>query len=104
MSRDWLQDLFATAGQVTGATVMHDRHTHQSLGFGFVHMPDTDQAREAITRFNGQTVAGRLLFAVEAGMRQCRAGGATEIDTDHFYSDPSGLQTSARRFLHVGRY
>ena len=104
VSRDWLQKVFADTGQVTGATTIHDRHTRQSLGFGFVRMPDLAEARAAIARLNGQIVDGRRLFVAEAPMRTRRAGGAQEEDSDNFYEYRSSFQTSARRFLHVGNY
>jgi len=103
-SSDWLRSLFATVGQVTGATTISHRLTRQARGFGFVRMPDPAQAEAAIARFNNHTVDGRLLYVAEAPMRYRRAGGALEEDSDDFYSYRSSFQGSARRFLHAGRY
>jgi len=48
-----LRALFAEFGEVANATVVSDRYSGQSKGFGFVEMADADQARAAISRVNG---------------------------------------------------
>ena len=50
---DDLNQLFSQAGAVTSATVIQDRATGRSKGFGFVEMSDED-AQKAIEMFNGQ--------------------------------------------------
>jgi RNA recognition motif-containing protein len=70
-----LRDLFAQAGTVTDATVVEDRYSGQSKGFGFVEMPNASEAQAAISRFNGQAVDGRELTVNEARPREERGGG-----------------------------
>lgn len=61
-----LADCFATYGTVTSATVVNDRETGRSRGFGFVEMMDGSEAQAAITNLNGSTYNGRQLRAAEA--------------------------------------
>lgn len=60
-----LSDLFAQAGKVESCTIITDRMTGRSKGFGFVEMND-DAAENAITRFNGTEFDGRKLTVNEA--------------------------------------
>jgi RNA recognition motif-containing protein len=69
-----LRSLFAQAGSVTDATVVQDKYTGDSKGFGFVEMPDAGEARTAITRFNGHSLDGRELTVNEAKPREDRNG------------------------------
>lgn len=62
---DELNQLFAQAGAVTSATVIQDRMTGRSKGFGFVEMSDED-SQKAIEMFNGQDYGGRSLVVNEA--------------------------------------
>lgn len=70
-----LQELFSEAGQVSDASVIEDRYSGQSRGFGFVEMPNVEEARQAITRFNGYSLDGRTLTVNEAKPRDDRGGG-----------------------------
>ena len=70
-----LRSLFAQAGQVTEASVVEDKYSGQSRGFGFVEMPDTDEGRAAIAKFNGYNFGGRPLTVNEAKPREDRGGG-----------------------------
>ena len=56
---DTLSTLFSQYGEVTSATVIKDRYTDQSKGFGFVEMSDNDAANKAIADLNGKEVDGR---------------------------------------------
>jgi RNA recognition motif-containing protein len=58
---DDLQALFAPHGGVTRATVITDRDTGRSRGFGFVEMATDEEARAAIESLNGKNVDGRDL-------------------------------------------
>jgi cold-inducible RNA-binding protein len=68
-----LRRLFTEAGEVTEATVVEDRYSGQSKGFGFVEMPNADEARAAIAKFDGQNVDGRSLTVNEAKPREERS-------------------------------
>ena len=70
-----LRDLFAQAGEVTEANVVEDRYSGQSKGFGFVEMPNAEEAKAAIARFNGYSLDGRPLTVNEARPREERSGG-----------------------------
>jgi RNA recognition motif-containing protein len=60
-SSERLRELFAQVGVVESATVVADRDTGQSRGFGFVEMATAEEAQQAVTRFNGHEVDGRQL-------------------------------------------
>lgn len=64
-----LIDLFKQAGRVTAATVITDRGTGRSKGFGFVEMGDSQEGQAAIERFNGTNVGSRTITVNEARER-----------------------------------
>ena len=64
-----LEALFAEHGEVSSARVITDRDTGRSRGFGFVEMPSTDEANEAIRSLNGRNVDGRDLKVNQARER-----------------------------------
>jgi len=70
-----LHGLFSTMGSVDSATVVVDRQTGQSRGFGFVEMPDATEARNAIANLNGKDLGGRALRVNEAEAKADRGGG-----------------------------
>ena len=72
---DGLRDLFATVGTVTDTTIVEDKYSGQSKGFGFVEMPDASEAQAAIAKFNGYSLDGRNLTVNEARPREERSGG-----------------------------
>ncbi len=65
-----LIDLFVQVGQVASATIITDRDSGQSKGFGFVEMGDETEARSAIERINGITMGNRSITVNEARERQ----------------------------------
>ena len=74
-SSENLQQLFAQAGTVESSTVVEDRETGRSRGFGFVEMSSKEEGAAAITQFNGKEVNGRALNVNEAKPRENRNGG-----------------------------
>ncbi|HZS45629.1 MAG TPA: RNA-binding protein [Blastocatellia bacterium] len=66
-----VSDLFSQAGTVESVALIMDRETGRSRGFAFVEMNRNDAA-EAISRFNGQDLAGRNLTVNEARPREER--------------------------------
>src|SRR2546422_7225474 len=74
-SSEDLQQLFAQAGTVESASVVEDRDTGRSRGFGFVEMSTKEEGEAAIAQFNGQAVNGRNLNVNEAKPRENRGGG-----------------------------
>jgi len=73
-SSDDLQQLFAQAGTVESASVVEDRETGRSRGFGFVEMSSNDEGQAAIQQFNGKEINGRALTVNEARPREDRGG------------------------------
>jgi len=71
-----LREAFASVGTVESATVIEDRDTGRSRGFGFVEMATPEEAAAAIEQFNGKDLGGRNLTVNEAKPRTERAGGA----------------------------
>ena len=74
VTSDDLADLFGQVGEVDSATIITDRVTGQSKGFGFVEMSN-DDAEKAIGQLNGIELNGRPLTVNEARPRQDRGGG-----------------------------
>ena len=70
-----LQELFSQAGTVQEVTLMQDKFTGKSRGFAFVTMSSEDDAQNAISKLNGQTVEGRALTVNEARPREQRPPG-----------------------------
>jgi len=70
---DDLREVFAQYGTVTSASVISDRDTGRSRGFGFVEMESG--AEEAVEAMNGQDLQGRTLTVNEARPRENRRGG-----------------------------
>ena len=72
---DDLRDYFSQAGEVESASVIEDRETGRSRGFGFVEMSSKEEGNAAIQQFNGHEVGGRALNVNEAKPREDRGGG-----------------------------
>ncbi len=70
-----LMQLFSEHGQVSKASVVIDRETGRSRGFGFVEMTDSGQGNAAIQALNGFDLGGRKLVVNEAKPREARGGG-----------------------------
>ena len=70
-----LQQLFAQAGTVESASVIEDRQTGRSRGFGFVEMSSREEGEAAIQQFNGTELHGRTLTVNEARAREDRGRG-----------------------------
>ena len=74
-TEEQLQELFKAHGAVTKATLINDRETGRSRGFGFVEMPNDAEAQAAITAINGSTLEGRQIVANVARPMETRGGG-----------------------------
>ena len=71
-SSNELQQLFTQAGTVESASVVEDRDTGRSRGFGFVEMASREEGEAAIQQFNGKEFNGRNLTVNEARPREDR--------------------------------
>ena len=74
-SSDELKTLFAQAGTVESVSLIEDRETGRSRGFGFVEMSTKEEGAAAIAQFNGKDLGGRALNVNEAKPREDRGGG-----------------------------
>ena len=71
-----LQDLFTAVGPCESVTVLTDRATGQSRGFGFVEMTSNSDAQKALQQLDGKEIKGRAIKVSEARARST-AGGAS---------------------------
>jgi len=67
--REDLAELFATYGEVTSARIIINRDTRRSKGYGFVEMPNDDEANAAINALNGSEHMGRTINVAQANDR-----------------------------------
>ena len=70
-----LRAAFEPAGNITSLTIVTDRYSGQSRGFGFVEMATNEEAQAAIRLLNGTTLGGRTLTVNEARDREQGGGG-----------------------------
>ena len=79
-TEDELREVFNGFGQVNSVTIIKDKMSGRSRGFGFVEMADDGEARNAIQAMNGKDFKGRDMVVNEARPREdrcrssCRAG------------------------------
>jgi RNA recognition motif-containing protein len=66
VTEDDLRQAFEAYGQVASSTVIKDKQSGRSKGFGFVEMPDQAEAQSAIAALNGQAFKGRTITVNEA--------------------------------------
>jgi RNA recognition motif-containing protein len=71
-----LKELFTQVGEVTEISLITDRDTGRSKGFGFIEMATETNAQEAIRRFDGHVLNDRALTVNEARPREDRSGGS----------------------------
>lgn len=74
-TEDELRELFSQAGTVNSVSIITDRNTGRSRGFGFVEMATAAEAQKAISTLNGQMLRDRELRVNEARAREERGGG-----------------------------
>ena len=67
-----LEKLFSELGKVESATVITDRNTGRSRGFGFVEMAVDEEATKAIEKLNGSEIGDRKIVVAEARPREDR--------------------------------
>ena len=70
-----LNELFSQAGTCDSATVITDKFSGQSRGFGFVEMSSEGEAQRAVQQFDGHELKGRAIKVNEAREREERGGG-----------------------------
>ena len=77
LTEDDLQKSFSAFGEVESVKIITDKFSGNSKGFGFVEMPNKDEAESAINDLNGKELNGRSMKVSEARPRENRreAGG-----------------------------
>ncbi len=75
VTEDDLREAFEAFGQVSTATIITDRFSGESRGFGFVEMPSKSEAQTAITEMNEKDLKGRTINVNEARPKTDRGGG-----------------------------
>ena len=72
VSEENLQQVFGPFGQISAITIIKDKYSGQSRGFGFVEMPNQAEAQAAIENLNGKEMLGRQMSVNEARPRTDR--------------------------------
>jgi cold-inducible RNA-binding protein len=80
-----LETLFGQIGEVAQVSLITDRDTGRSKGFGFVEMATEEHAQEAIRRLNGNNFGNRALTVNEARPREERSSGGGYGDRRNRY-------------------
>ena len=71
-----LKEAFQAFGEVSNCNIIKDKYSGESRGFGFVEMPNKDEAEKAISMLNGKDLKGRTLKVNEAKARTDRPRGS----------------------------
>ena len=72
-TEETLKEFFSQAGTVESATIITDKMSGRSKGFGFVEMSNEDEAQKAIETLNGKELDGRTITVDEARPRESRS-------------------------------
>ncbi len=102
-----LQELFSQAGAVQEVTLMQDRFTGKSRGFAFVTMSSDEEAQNAISKLNGQSIEGRSLTVNEARPREQRPPGGGQDSGQGWIRTSEGVKPAdlqSAPFGHFGTY
>jgi len=75
ITEDQLKETFEEFGRVSSCTIIKDKVTGQSKGFGFLEMPESSEAQAAISSLNGRDLMGRKINVNEARPRENHAPG-----------------------------
>jgi cold-inducible RNA-binding protein len=75
ITEDQLRETFEEFGRVSSCTIIKDKVTGQSKGFGFLEMPESSEGEAAITQLNGRDLMGRKINVNEARPRENRPAG-----------------------------
>ena len=70
-----LKEAFQAFGEVSSCNIIKDKYSGESRGFGFVEMPNKEEAEKAMSMLNGKDLKGRTLKVNEAKARTERPGG-----------------------------
>ncbi|HCX99842.1 MAG TPA: RNA-binding protein [Bacteroidales bacterium] len=73
-----LKEFFEEYGEVSAARIITDKFSGRSKGFGFIEMPDDEQAKKAIEELDGAEVDGRTIVVNQAEERKDTRGGGNQ--------------------------
>jgi len=97
-TEDELRAAFEAFGQVTSASIIKDKFSGESRGFGFVEMPSKEEAQAALDKMNGQDLGGRSIRVSEARPRtERRPGGGGGGGRGRFGGGGGGRDSGDRR-------
>jgi RNA recognition motif-containing protein len=103
MGEDELKEFFSSCGKVSEASVVHDRETGRSRGFGFVTFFDEFGAQEAIRKLNGSSMGGRSLMVNMAEDRKFNTGRSqTAYRSPHITESLPSSSTQRVRTVEFG--
>ena len=83
-TEDSIRALFEPFGDIDSVKIITDRDTGRSRGFGFVEMPNDDEARAAIAALDGQDLEGRAIKVNESRPKEDRRGGGRPPRRDRY--------------------
>jgi RNA recognition motif-containing protein len=98
LTEDQLKEAFEAYGQVSSCTIIKDRVTGSSKGFGFLEMPERTEAEAAISGLNGRELMGRKLNVNEARPRTEQGGGAGRSTGGGWGARSSSRDSGRERF------
>ncbi len=75
VTEEQLRQAFEAYGQIGAVSIIKDKFSGESRGFGFVEMPSKDEAQAALDGLNGKDLSGREMKVNEAHERGSRGGG-----------------------------
>jgi len=77
-TEDSLRDLFSQAGKVESVTIIMDKFSGRSKGFGFIEMSSEEEAQKAKEMFNGKELDGRTIAVDEAKPMEKKSFGSND--------------------------
>jgi len=77
VTEEQLRQAFEAYGQIGAVSIIKDKFSGESRGFGFVEMPSKDEAQAALDGLNGKDLSGREMKVNEAHERGSRGGGGS---------------------------
>ena len=94
-----LRELFEAYGEVSTVKLISDRETGRSKGFGFVEMPDDENAQKAITGLNGAEVKGRSIAVSQAEEKKPNIMFELEQDVESMVGIVYNARSKIKRLL-----
>lgn len=81
-----LRSVFEAFGEVSSANIINDKFTQKSRGFGFVEMPNKEEAEKAVQELNGTNMDGRTINVAEAQERAPRSSSPFKSERNKGFS------------------